>query len=391
MRNITFTLFLSFLLLMTGCGNRNKKNDDTIVEKDSIITEQQETGTLESDKKLQDIARFISGKEVQKGSELYEASQSIVWKGYAQKSESLWTQFRKKAEVYQNWATTELYPNTKEIKTLFYPFSGADFLYADIFFPNVKEIYLFGLENVGTVPTIDSLCGDSLSNYLYNLNRSIRDIFQVSFFLTNNMKEDLNNENIDGVAPLLLVFITQSGKEVLSMHYGSADSAGNFIEMEYADLPNYKNKMLKITYRQPEENNVRHLYYIGGTNVADFSLKNNPEFVAFLNQMEQGCATFIKSASYLMHKDYFSIVRNVILTKSAVVMQDDSGIPYRFFKPEEWKTSLYGSYTEPIPMFKSSYEQDLFDAYQNGNPKPMNFRMGYNRISNERIHIRLPR
>jgi len=209
MRNITFTLFLSFLLLMTGCGNRNKKNDDTIVEKDSIITEQQETGTLESDKKLQDIARFISGKEVQKGSELYEASQSIVWKGYAQKSESLWTQFRKKAEVYQNWASTELYPDTKEIKTLFYPFSGADFLYADIFFPNVKEIYLFGLENVGTVPTIDSLCGDSLSNYLYNLNRSIRDIFQVSFFLTNNMKEDLNNENIDGVAPLLLVFIIQ--------------------------------------------------------------------------------------------------------------------------------------------------------------------------------------
>ncbi len=85
------------------------------------------------------------------------------------------------------------------------------------------------------------------------------------------------------------------------------------------------------------------------------------------------------------------MVRNIILTKSALVMQDDSGIPYRFFKPEEWETHLYGSYTEPIPMFKSSYEQDLFDAYQNGNPKPMNFRMGYNRISNERIHIRLPR
>jgi hypothetical protein len=165
---------------MTGCGNRNKKNDDTIIEKDSIITEQQETGTLESDKKLQDIARFISGKEVQKGSELYEASQSIVWKGYAQKSESLCTQFRKKAEVYQNWASTEFYPDTKEIKTLFYPFSGADFLYADIL-SNEKEIYLFGLENVGTVPTIDSFVG-IVSVIILQFERSIRDIFQVSFF-----------------------------------------------------------------------------------------------------------------------------------------------------------------------------------------------------------------
>lgn len=391
MRNITFTIFISFLLLISGCTNHSKDNNTTIGVTDSIVKEQEEASTLESDKNLQEIARFISGKEVQKSSELYEYTQSIVWKGYAQKSESLWAQFRKKAEIYRNWASTELYPNTKEIKTLFYPFSGADFLYADIFFPNVNEIYLFGLENVGTVPTIDSLCGDSLSNYLYNLNQSIRDIFQVSFFLTNNMKKDLNNKNIDGVAPLLLVFITQSGKEVLSMHYGSADSTGNFIEMEYADLSKYKNKMLKITYRQPGEKDVRYLYYIGGTNVADFSLKNNSEFVAFLNRMDQGCATFIKSASYLMHKDYFSIVRDIVLSKSTLVMQDDSGIPYRFFKPEEWETTLYGSYTEPIPMFTSSYEQDLFDAYQNGNPKPMNFRMGYNRISNERIHIRLPR
>ena len=39
-------------------------------------------------------------------------------------------------------------------------------------------------------------------------------------------------------------------------------------------------------------------------------------------------------------------------------------------------------------MFKSSYEQDLFDAYSERESQPMNFRMGYNRISNERIHIR---
>jgi hypothetical protein len=44
------------------------------------------------------------------------------------------------------------------------------------------------------------------------------------------MKEDLkNNKNIDGWLPYI-GFHHAIGKEVLSMHYGSVDSVGNFTD-----------------------------------------------------------------------------------------------------------------------------------------------------------------
>jgi hypothetical protein len=118
---------------MTGCGNRNKKNDDTIVEKDSIITEQQEVGTLTSDKNLQDIARFISEKRFKRVRHYTNLRNLLFGKDMPKKRISVGS-IQKKAEIYRNLASAELYPNTKEIKTLFYPFSGADFFCMLTFF-----------------------------------------------------------------------------------------------------------------------------------------------------------------------------------------------------------------------------------------------------------------
>lgn len=83
------------------------------------------------------------------------------------------------------------------------------------------------------------------------------------------------------------------------------------------------------------------------------------------------------------------MIRDVVLAKSNFIMQDDSGIPYRFFPPEVWSTQLYGSYTAPIALFSEHAEADLAEAYTSDKVKKLPFRIGYNRVSNERTHTRI--
>ena len=85
----------------------------------------------------------------------------------------------------------------------------------------------------------------------------------------------------------------------------------------------------------------------------------------------------VKSASYLMHEADFSYVRNAVLSKSKAILQDDSGISYKFFDKTKWDIQLYGVYNGPIPLFAKRYEKDLKEAFTKGNVKPITFQYGY--------------
>ena len=59
------------------------------------------------------------------------------------------------------------------------------------------------------------------------------------------------------------------------------------------------------------------------------------------------------------------------------VFQDDSGIPYKFFKADEWTISLYGKYSKPIKAFNYGFQPDLDKAYKAGSVPPLPFSFGY--------------
>ncbi len=389
--NMKIRLLLASVLAVTlfACHHKQEavapQEETAPVDTLEVVTED----TIpQGDVQLQQMANFLSGRPVAEDSHLYKFTQQAAWKNYAARANDLWHTFQTKKESYTAWAKTEIYPLSKNYNELFSPFSGSDFLYADIFFPNITTMYLFGLESVGSLPSTDSL-KKNLGSYLETLNAGIGDIMKHSFFITKHMKTELANVQVDGVAPLLLIFLTQSGQEILTMQYGSVDKEGHFFEVPYEQLSRHRNKLIKITYHQPNMPTVRTLYYTGGTNVANGSLKVNPEYIKFMDNMADGCATFIKSASYLMHEEDFSMIRDVVLAKSDFIMQDDSGVPYRFFPANEWKTQLYGGYSRPIALFSEYAESDLADAYKSEDVKPLPFRIGYNRLSNERTHIRI--
>jgi hypothetical protein len=112
------------------------------------------------------------------------------------------------------------------------------------------------------------------------------------------------------------------------------------------------------------------------TDLADWAIKVNPNFGKFCEQQGQG-VTLLKAASYLMHSDNFSQVRGYLLAHSKVILEDDSGIPYRFFSNNKWNVRFCGRYPGPIKRFLKNGQPDLAKDNAASAPPPLPFSFGY--------------
>jgi hypothetical protein len=79
-----------------------------------------------------------------------------------------------------------------------------------------------------------------------------------------------------------------------------------------------------------------------------------------------------------MHGKDFSKIRNIIFEKSSSILQDDSGIAFRFFDNKIWNIHLYGKYVKPGKEFPWINEMDLAKALSDPSVKPVPFTLGYN-------------
>jgi hypothetical protein len=122
------------------------------------------------------------------------------------------------------------------------------------------------------------------------------------------------------------------------------------------------------------------LYYFS-TNLAD-EYGKNLALLQFTKSLGEG-DSFVKSASYLMHKSNFSQVRNFILDSSSLILQDDTGVPVRLFDTAKWQLRPFGRYVNPIAMFEGMYQLKLSELYYKIRPSPIDFGVGYRWYPNE--------
>src|SRR2546423_4738326 len=110
--------------------------------------------------------------------------------------------------------------------TMFYMFSGPDFLYADAFFPTATTYVLSALEPPGSIPDLTRLPRGGVGAALYSVERSLSSILSFSFFITKQMKTDLHTGQINGTLPVLYVFLARSGKTIRSVTPVALDDKG---------------------------------------------------------------------------------------------------------------------------------------------------------------------
>lgn len=369
LNRIIYFLLFTALIFICSCSKQQIQETKKDVLSDTAL-------------KLNDIANFISGKELRRESELSIYCKNASWKKYHEESENAWKNFETQAVKYKYFTIKKLSSPYDTIKTLFYPFSGPDFLFANIFFPKVENMILLGLEPPGSVPSFDKKSNNDLKEVFKLYRQAISDVVQSSFFRTLDMEKELKNTTIDGATPIIMLFLARSNKEIIRVQKVEISENGVPVPTK-----NKNTNAVVINYRDKGASKVKSITYIS-VNLADPSLIKSNSTLQFLKNMQKPTFTFVKSATYLMHKPYFSIIRGICLDKSSIILQDDSGISFNYFKKDSWEFQFFGSYSKPIDMFSMYYQEDYLKAFKKAKAEPLYFRLGYNRSSNLLLAIK---
>ena len=190
---------------------------------------------------------------------------------------------------------------------------------------------------------------------------------------------DLVRNQLEGVSPILLLFLARHDYTILGVEPFVIDASGEV--REFANrLPDEIGPGaiggVQVRFMKPGEPRERRIRYLRA-DLSDGGLVKTPQYAAFVKKAGIQ-TTLIKSASYLMHDDAFSLVRNLILAQSRMVVQDDSGIPMRFYAERDWSRRFYGTYNGPIPLFNNRLQKDVRQAYLAEGAAPIDFVYGYN-------------
>jgi hypothetical protein len=315
-----------------------------------------------------DMARFLAGMEPSIDSPLLPLTKDPAWQRHARFFDNAFSQLdqRQLAKI-RNWADVNLAaPRT----TMFYMFSGPDFLYANAFYSKATTYVLSALEPPGFVPDLSRLPRSAVIAALDNVEHSLSSILSFSFFITKQMKVDLHAGQISGTLPILYVFLARSGKIVRSVTPVALDENGG-VHPGNEDAGRNATRGIRITFTG-DDGIEKTLYYFS-TDLSNSGVKASG-FLKFCATLAPG-NSLIKSASYLMHSGNFSAVRNFILANSATIVQDDSGIPLAYLSSKMWRFFPFGRYAGPIAKFPSMYQQQYAQLFRRA--QPIDFGIGY--------------
>lgn len=333
---------------------------------------------------LDDTAKFLAGIMPSADSPLQPLTREAAWQRHAKFFDGAFGQLeQRQLSRIRAWADTNL---AAPKPTMFYMFSGPDFLYANAFHPKASTYVLSALEPVGAVPDLTRLSRGGVASALYNVERSLSSILSFSFFITKQMKTDLQAGQISGTLPILYVFLARSGMTVKSAMPVSLDDKGAAYSAGENPGPNAV-RGVRIIFSGPD-GQEKTLYYFS-TDLSNSGVKASG-FLKFCETLAPG-NSLIKSASYLLHSGNFTTVRNFLLNNSATIIQDDSGIPLGYYSTKKWRLFPFGRYLGPIDEFPGRYQESYAALFRRA--QPIDFGIGYRwrtPETNVLLAVRLP-
>jgi hypothetical protein len=326
----------------------------------------------------EDAACFLAGLRCPPDSRFSVLELTPAWQRYAGQLNRTWSELDKRqfqhVRVFQERELSTIHSGSSFV---FYPFSGPDVLYATLFFPNCRLFILAGLEPVGSLRTLDNYREDNIEIALLGWRSSLSSLLFRSFFVTGEMDREFRGRVADGLLPMILLLLARSGHSIDRMVYGSLSPSGAFVAQGGPDLGAKKSPAsgVEIEFHRSNDFISTRLYYFSTDLAAGFD--QDPRLLRFLHRFGM-CDVLLKSASFLPHWRMCDSIRNYILQNSNLVLQDDTGVPFRDFEASHWHVQLFGAYSHPDPPFRREYQRDLAKAFQaNANVRELDFSLGY--------------
>lgn len=316
------------------------------------------------------FARYIAGVHDSNNDSL---EKSEFWKMHAAKTDLRWRLLTQNVgQPISSWVSQKKYLPSSAPKTLLYPFAGGDFYYANLFYPNRDTVILIGLEPTGTRFQPDSIAADKMEDYLTTLDRCMFFPHKLGFFRTLSMDDDFAHDLMNGTLHTFMFYLARNGFSIHYVDYFDVDANGKKVAVEAGSEP----KGLRIGFSNDGDKQVRELIYFS-KDISNTGNKKDPSVLAFLKQRGP-VVSFFKAASYLMYKDYFSDITNIVLGQSKIILQDDSGMPLATMQNGGFQAELLGEYSRTISLFSNYFQKDMRAEYEAKKPAKLPFTIGYN-------------
>src|SRR5665213_296196 len=363
-------LTLCILIFMSGCG----RSAPRVVSREDGA----KPDTVPHLRDADDVARFIAGLPGTAGSPFATLETTDAWSEHRHRLDEAWHKTETSlVSGLQEFQREELNDSLLQSSPVFYPFGGPDALTLTLYFPQSPTYVMVGLEPAGTLPKLSQIEKKGVPKYLAEMRETVASELGRSFFVTRQMDREFRGQVTDGLLLPILHLLVRRHNTILGFRYVRLDEQGQVIDRtaDYKAPGRFGNKGVEIEFRADSEPSTHKLYYFS-VNLSDQPLTENKPFLAYLSRLK-GTTTLLKATSYMTHRPEFSLIRDQILTKSAAILQDDSGIPYRYFQTSAWKVQLYGDYRRPYGSFRWLEQPDLRKAYGSVGTKPLSVRVGY--------------
>ena len=240
-------------------------------------------------------------------------------------------------------------------KTLLYPFSGPDFFNAYAFFPDHSRYVFFSLERPGALPDIESVTTLQFVKLLTDVRGAFRDIFERNYFITSYMNKQLTTPWVRGTVPVMATMMALMNRRI--------------VRIEPLDLfPD-----LTKAYDTPEGNRPR-MTFAACASSSPTCCRCHAAALLFLNRCDRQGARVLSGFSQLgwtaqtvdgvAQVGILLVARRTICQNSGdgagirdILVQDDTGIPYRYLNQTPWHVKLYGKYHKPVRPMGYAYRR----------------------------------
>jgi len=304
--------------------------------------------------------------------------QSPRWAAFAREVTVNWARYSQKiADPMSQWALAEL-PVASE--TVFYPFSGPDFVTVHQLFPSAQRYVMMAMQNAERPLDLANLAPDLIEPSLSVLTSAWQHFGENGFYVTEYLEKYLYSTRAHiGASTFIVSFLALQGFEIERVVPIQVAADGSLQELS-PETPRWRSVRIQAS-KQGKPIVVDYLKI----DLSNPGLQAAPQNLALIGTLTKNPVLF-KAASHLPQNVGFNMIANQVLTHSPLIVQDETGLSYSTLIRAH-QVALFGKFVTAHRAFPS-YHHDLAKAFaQRDDIKPLNFRFGYFKDGNYALMV----
>lgn len=278
----------------------------------------------------------------------------------------------------RKWTAEEVAPPPGG--TVFYPFSGPDFVTVAQMFPEAEHYVLVAIQPAGEIVDTRTMNPMAAIAFKSKFNLEWMKFGYLGFFRTLDLNENTASTKTRLTStPVMMAFAAALGfrvESVVPLRF-NADTS-EFDPLDAAAEKRWTSVRIALSKNERKVT----LDYIS-MDLSDGFLKSHAPELTWLRK-SAGNPTLLKAASHLLPKPYFSACRSAIVESAPLLIQDETGLEYGDLK-KMGTVSLHGRFSGVFRLFNQNSQRDLAAAYVKAGQKDvLPFAFSYQKSANQR-------